>query len=267
MILAIEKDGVDILQGDNIQHVLVEEFIYDAPLIFKIGVNETTMQEDKFIQGEPYRLITMYNHEINVVLADIESFSTLTGGNTGVTDYIFMEEDSYKLKHNLFPPEATVWGVSLKRHIVGSLNQLETALIELRKMGLSLAISKNLKIIQKQVFEYKGEEGHYIKNIVKAKIEKTISKRNNYAMITDGKTDMTTLGAGSGIHIPMMKKEQVQAFNLKIEPKYIIVAKDANLDILLGSAVFFKQEKYSVMEKQTYYSKDKVSAIITLGYS
>jgi len=265
MVIAVAKDGTDILSAKDITYAYVNGYIYDIPFIVELGAIEHRIDAEKLIIGEAYTIVTAYGKTIELTLSEINPHpNTIT--NQIDTAYIFMHKESYNLKYNLYKPEDNVWGISLKKYIIGGKNQLQIAIFELRKKGLILAIDENFKIIQRHSKEYEGDDDKYI---AEPEIEKKIHSmrsRKNYASIEgDGTKANTKRGSGRPYYIPAISKNEINGLNTLLDPKYIIQATHENITINIGAGIIHKETKYCVMEKNTIYIKSKVKTVITLG--
>lgn len=265
MVLAVEKEGKDVISSQDIKYTLLSGYVYEIPFFIELGVVDHYLDEDKFEIGDPYTIITRYAERIDLVLSDIIPYTNRVTGK-GYTAYVFMHQESYYLKYNKYQPTNKVFGVPLSKYIIGSKNQMKIAILELRKKGLYLAIDDKYKIKQKHVKEYENEEHKYVLGQIAAGKVRTNSIRQNYASIeTSGTTADTKRGGDTARYLPEITQNEIKSLNLFVEPKYIIQSNHENATLLLGAEATYKQKKYCVMEKHTFFYKNSVRSVITLG--
>lgn len=265
MIVGVEKDGKNILSTSDIRYVHVNGYMYEVPFIVEIGAMEHLIDSDTLIIGEKYKLVTRYDQHVELVLSKIDPHPK-TIQHQQSTAYIFMHEESYNLKHNLYPPTQSVWGVRLSKYIIGGKNQLQIAIFELRKKGLTLGIDEDFKIVQRHVKEFSNDSEKYIsyQTIVK-KIQIPAIKRNYASIEPTGRKSDTKRGSGRPYYITAITKNEINGLNMLVEPRFIVQSDSENGNLFLGFGVDFKDEKYCVMERNSIYIKDRVKTIITLG--
>ncbi len=268
MVVGVEKDGNDVLSQADITYTHVSGFMYDIPLIFELGAIESEIDSDTLIIGEKYNIITRYKHSLEMVLAEVNPHPNTIQGQLS-TAYIFMHVESYNLKYNLYPPTQTVWGVKLDKYIIGGKNQLQIAIFELRKKGLSLGYDEDFNIIQRHVKEFVNDKENYISHQTNAKKVHAHPVRKNYSSIqpngSTGEHADTKRGSGRPYYIPNITKNEINGLNMLVEPRLIIQSDSENFGIQLGVGVDFKEKKYCVMERNSIYIGSKLKTIITLG--
>ncbi len=268
MIIGVEKDSKDVLSLSDIVYTHINGYMYDIPFIIELGAMEHLINSDILIVGEKYKLITRYNQSLELVLSEVNPHPKTIQGQVS-TAYIFMHEESYNLKYNLYPPAQSVWGVKLEKYIIGGKNQLQIAIFELRKKGLTLGFDKDFNIIQRHAKEFSSDEDMYISHQSSAKKTQTLPMRKNYASIEPnggvGQHADTKRGGGRPYYIPNITKNEINGLNMLVEPQIIVQSDSENIDILLGIGVNFKDKKYCAMERNTIYIKSNLKTIITLG--
>jgi len=265
MIVGIYKEGIEVLKNADIQYVYIDSYIYGVTNQIELGVIEHLINDGLLIVGEKYTLITKFATEIEVILSEADPLRTRIV-DINHTAYVFMNEVLYKLYHSLYPPSQTAFGVSLESHIIGSANQLKIALMELRKKGIINITDPLFTIKQVHILEYKSVEPQYI-SVIDYKYEiQGVSKRKNYIAIeANGTVSSTLKGHNQPMYMATATKSDIDGLNAKIEPKYIILSSDENLNISLGSTVGLNNLIYCVMEKQSFYYKNRVKVKFILG--
>lgn len=260
MIGGVWKDGTEILRHNDITYTHVNGYSYGLPFVIEIGAMEHLIDADKLIIGELYSITTKYNKMVELVLSEVNPHQN-TVENQASTAFIFMHLESHFLNHNLYAPSESVWGLSLKKYIIGGKNQLQIAVFELRKMGLMFAVDQDFNVLQRHSTEFLNDEDKFLSNPTSEKNIKRIPARKNYASIEL----ITKKGGDRPNYIPLLTESEIEGLDMFIEPQIILQSDDENPNVTMGYGVIYKESKYCVMEKNAVYIREKLRTIFTLG--
>jgi len=264
MILEVLEGSTPKIDRKDVRYSRVLSYIYGNPLTVEIGVLHFDIKS--LTIGKEYQLTLRIDRTINLVYAGISKHPMMIGQHT--TQLIFMYKDFWKMEHNLYPHTQSVLGIPLKHWVEGGKNQLEVFILEMRKKGLHLALDDNFKPKTQHSSEYKGMSPLYFpktKNKIK-EIKLTPRKRNYCVIEPVEQYAQTKNGYGLPILLVGEKKDVIKGLDTFIKPKWEIEFYfESNWKINIGKCVMFKQKKYCVMEKNSFFSKRKEAMIYILG--
>ena len=260
MIVGVRKDGEDILVYNDISYSHISGYSYGIPFVVEIGAMQHLVNTDNLIIGDKYLIATKYNEEVELVLSKINPNQNTVEGQ-GSSSFTFMHEESYRVKNNLYKPTDKVWGIELKKYILGRKNQLEIAIFELRKKGLMLAINREYEVTQRHATEHENDEELFIELQSSIKRVDMSSKRRNYSSMKE----TTKKGSGRPMYVPHLTGGEIEALDIFIEAQMIIQSNGENIDLFIGRAVQYEEDKYCIMEKNAIYINKRYKTIMTLG--
>ncbi|NOR58955.1 MAG: hypothetical protein GQ474_10580 [Sulfurimonas sp.] len=265
MIVAVAKEGKDVISHIDIEYTRLHGYVYGIPLIVEIGIKEQLAVTQEFVLGEEYEVLTRYNQVVKLILAEVDSLTQIVQDKS-YTAYKFMHKESYNLKYNLYRPEESVWGVSLEKYILGSKNQLKIAIFELRKKGLYLSIDENFNVLQTHTKEYENGETQAVYNPTSIQRLDSLPNKRNYSSIeADGTLTKTEMGHDRPKYIPNITKNEIKGLNLFVGAKVLIQSEHENPHALLGEGITFKGEKFALIEKDSIFIKNSLKTIFVLG--
>jgi len=264
MILEVLQGGSTIVDRKDVRYSRLKTHAYGNPLTIEIGVLH--FEIGSLSIGTEYDLTVRINKTIKMVYTGISKDPMMIGQHT--TQLLFMYKDFWKMEHNLYPHTKTVLGMSLENWIEGGDNQMGVFLLELRKKGLHLALDDSFKPKTQHSTEYKGMTPLYFprtKNKIK-EVQLTPRKQNYCVIEPVEKYYQTEKGHGLPILLVNEKKEVIKGLDTFLTPVWELEFYfESNWKINIGKCVMFKQKKYCVLERNSFFSKKKEAMVYILG--